>query len=58
MTKPHLAPAGLTADSPSDLRLARLEALMDPVFLAEAGWDAELGLLRPAPDHRLLGWSR
>jgi hypothetical protein len=57
MTTPHLALAGLTANSPSELRLARLEALMDPVFLAEAGWDAELGLLRPAPDHRLLGWS-
>jgi integrase len=57
MTTPHLVPAPRTADGPAELRLARLEALLDPVFLAEAGWDAELGLLRPAPDHRLLGWS-
>lgn len=57
MTTPHLAPARHLVDGPSELRLARLEALLDPVFLAEAGWNAELGLLRPAQDHRLLGWS-
>ncbi len=57
MTTSHLASVPLAADDPWGLRLARLEALLDPVFLTEVGWDAELGLLRPAADHRLLGWS-
>ena len=29
--------------------MARLEALLDPVFLTEVGWDAELGLLVDQP---------
>jgi integrase len=28
------------------------------VFLAEIGWDAERGILKPPMDHRLLGWSQ
>jgi hypothetical protein len=57
MTAPHAALVAVAAGGPDDLRLSRLEALLDPVFLSEAGWDAELGLLQPSPDHRLLGWS-
>lgn len=58
MTNRPVALVAVTAaGSTDDLRLSRLEALLDPVFLAEAGWEAEHGLLRPSPDHRLLGWS-
>lgn len=53
--RPALVPA--PAVGPDDLRLSRLEALLDPVFLSEAGWDAERALLQPPPDHRLLGWA-
>ena len=33
----------------------RLAELIDPVFLAEAGWDPVARTLRPAPEHPLLG---
>jgi hypothetical protein len=32
-------------------------ALVDPVFLAGAGWDRDRQLLRLAPDHPQFGWS-
>jgi len=51
------AQAPATVATSTDVRLARLETLLDLVFLSEAGWDAELGVLRPPADHRLLGWS-
>ncbi len=38
-----------------DALRARLEALLDPGFLAEAGWDGEALVLRPPAEHRLLG---
>jgi hypothetical protein len=57
MSNPRLALAAAPTVGPGELRLSRLEALLDPVFLSEAGWDGVLGLLRPSPDHRLLGWS-
>jgi hypothetical protein len=57
MSSSHPALVIVSATVPDDLRLSRLEALLDPVFLAEARWDAEQALLRPSPDHRLLGWS-
>lgn len=36
-------------------RAARLAALIDPVFLTEAGWDAVRLVLCPPPEHPLLG---
>ncbi|WP_406046957.1 hypothetical protein [Kribbella sp. NBC_00889] len=57
MSGPRAALVPVPAVGPDDLRLSRLEALLDPVFLSGAGWDAERALLRPSPDHRLLGWS-
>ena len=38
-----------------DPSIARLVGLLDPTFLAEAGWDATLLVLLPPPAHRLLG---
>jgi hypothetical protein len=34
---------------------ARLAGLLEPEFLAEAGWDALTGVLSPPGGHRLLG---
>jgi integrase len=36
--------------------IARLAALTDPVFLAEAGWDPGTRVLSLPSGHRLLGW--
>jgi len=58
VTAPVAALRRAAFDTPTDIRLARLEALLDPVFLAEIGWDADRRILRPPMDHRLLGWSR
>ena len=44
-------PAGLEPDRST----ARLSGLLDPAFLAEAGWDAALLVMFPPPAHRLLG---
>jgi integrase len=53
------ATAAASADAPAGLGLdrsmARLAALLDPAFLAEAGWDAARLVLAPPPAHRLLG---
>src|SRR5680860_232087 len=56
MTRASAAPsvdglAGLELDRST----ARLAGLLDPVFLAEAGWDAARLVLAPPPAHRLLG---
>jgi hypothetical protein len=37
MTTPHAALVAVTGVGLDDLRLSRLEALLDPVFLSEAG---------------------
>jgi Phage integrase family len=58
VTAPVTALRRAAFDTPTDIRLTRLEALLDPVFLAEIGWDADLRILRPPMEHRLLGWSR
>jgi len=36
---------------------ARLAALLDPEFLAEAGWDPATWLLAPETEHRLIRWD-
>jgi integrase len=38
-----------------DRHTAGIAAVIDPAFLAEAGWDAARLLLTPPPDHPLLG---
>jgi hypothetical protein len=38
-----------------DRHTAGICAVLDPVFLAEAGWDAAWLVLCPPPDHPLLG---
>jgi site-specific recombinase XerD len=38
-------------------RAARLAALLDPGFLAEAGWDPATWLLAPETEHRLIRWD-
>lgn len=43
-----------TADG-LDGRTVRLAAMIDPVFLIEAGWDAARLVLCPPPEHALLG---
>ena len=45
----------LPAGPGPDPSTARLSELLDPAFLAEAGWDAALLVLTPPPTHRLLG---
>ena len=35
---------------------ARLAALIDPAFLAEAGWDCATRVLSPPAEHPLLRW--
>src|SRR5215211_206652 len=53
------ATAAASADGSAGLdsgrSIARLAGLLDPVFLAEAGWDAARLVLEPPPAHRLLG---
>src|SRR6266511_4416980 len=53
------ASAVASVDGPAGLELdrsrARLAGLVDPVFLAEAGWYAARLMLAPPPAHRLLG---
>ena len=39
----------------ADSRVAWLAELIDPAFLAEAGWDPRGRVLAPPPGHRLLG---
>jgi hypothetical protein len=60
MQGPGVSVAGLLrAVAPGEVESApagRLEALLDAVFLAEAGWDPGTGLLLPPADHPLLGW--
>ncbi len=43
--------AGVTMDGPA----ARLAGLLEPAFLAAAGWDPRLRVLAPPPGHPLLG---
>ena len=38
-------------------RAARLAGLLDPGFLAEAGWDAATWLLAPETEHRMIRWD-
>ena len=38
-------------------RAARLAALLDPGFLAEAGWDPVTRVLAPESEHRLIRWD-
>ena len=38
-------------------RAARLAALLDPGFLAEAGWNPVTWLLAPETEHRLIRWD-
>jgi integrase len=45
---------GLAAAGP---RAVRLAALLDPGFLAEAGWDPATWLLAPETEHRLIRWD-
>jgi integrase len=53
------ATAAASTDGPAGLELdrsiTRLAGLLDPAFLAEAGWDAARLVLAPPPAHRLLG---
>jgi integrase len=50
--------ATVLAPVPVEDELARLVAVFDEPFWSEAGWDASLRLVRPAPGHPTLGWSR
>ncbi|GAA2657410.1 tyrosine-type recombinase/integrase [Nonomuraea recticatena] len=43
---------------PPELVGDRLRRLLDGAFLAEIGWEEETGLLRPPPEHPLLGWNQ
>jgi integrase len=43
------------ADPVDDTYAAAVAAVIDPAFLAEAGWDAQLLVLSPPPEHPLLG---
>ena len=43
--------AGVALDGPA----ARLAGLLEPAFLAGAGWDPGLRVLAPPPEHPLLG---
>jgi len=48
-------PASWAADETVDEAVAMVGRLLDPAFLAEAGWDAVGRLLCPPPEHPLLG---
>ena len=47
----------LTAEASLDPATARLAALIDPVFLAEVGWDRATRVLSVPSQHPLLGWT-
>jgi len=47
----------LAAEAGLDPATARLAALLDPVFLAEAGWDRATRVLSLPAEHPLLGWA-
>ena len=47
----HLLPLGCSIDGPA----RRLASLIDPEFLAEAGWNPARLVFTPPPGHRLLG---
>jgi integrase len=47
----HLLPAGCRIDG----QTRRLASLIDPQFLAEAGWNPSRLVFNPPPGHRLLG---
>ena len=47
----HLLPAGCRIDG----QARRLASLIDPEFLAEAGWNPARLVFNPPPGHRLLG---
>ena len=49
----HVFPAGTVAGT----QALAVAALVDPVFLAGAGWDRDQQVLRLAPDHPQLGWD-
>ena len=62
MNAASLAPAASTggvghvfAQLVTDRAAAAIDAVIDPAFLAEAGWDAGCRVLRPAASHPLLG---
>ncbi len=48
----HVFATELGIDQPA----ARIAALIEPEFLAEAGWDPASLVLAPPPEHPLLGW--
>ncbi|HEV3295627.1 MAG TPA: tyrosine-type recombinase/integrase [Streptosporangiaceae bacterium] len=48
-------PVSWAAGETADEAVAMVERLLDPAFLAEAGWDAAGRLLCPPPEHPLLG---
>jgi len=50
---PHVFGDGHLGDDAT----ARLAGLIEPEFLAEAGWDPGARTLSPRADHRLLGWA-
>jgi integrase len=47
--------AHVFADPGTDRHAAAIAAVIDPAFLAEAGWDAQRRVLSFAPEHPLLG---
>jgi integrase len=49
----HVLGPGAAADAAT----ARLAALIDPAFLAEAGWDRAAHVLSPPAEHPLLRWA-
>lgn len=59
---PH-RPAGVAAavfgdgSAVCEPAVARLAALLDPGFLAEAGWDPVTWVLAPPAGHRLIRWD-
>ncbi len=52
-----LAPVLGAGAAAAGQRAARLAALLDPGFLAEAGWDPATWLLAPETEHRLIRWD-
>ncbi len=53
LVAPHVFGGGY----PGDDATARLAGLIEPEFLAGAGWDPVARSLSPRADHRLLGWA-
>jgi len=50
MTAPMVTPEAV------DDELGRLVAVFDEPFWSKAGWDESLRLVRPDPEHPVLGW--